>query len=63
VPRKSNTEDRRAEIVAAMLTVIAASGYDRATIQQIAKQAGLAPGWSTITSRTSTRFSSRWRNI
>jgi TetR/AcrR family transcriptional repressor of bet genes len=44
VPRKSNTEDRRAEIVTAMLTVIASSGYERATIQQIAKQAGLAPG-------------------
>ena len=44
MPRKSNTEDRRAEIVAAMLTVIASSGYDRATIQQIAKQASLAPG-------------------
>lgn len=44
VPRKSNTEDRRAEIVAAMLIVIASNGYEKATIQQIAKQAGLAPG-------------------
>lgn len=44
MPRKSNTEDRRTEIVAAMLVVIASNGYDRATIQQIAKQAGLAPG-------------------
>jgi TetR/AcrR family transcriptional regulator, transcriptional repressor of bet genes len=33
-----------AEIVAATPTVIAANGYERATIQQIAKQAGLAPG-------------------
>lgn len=44
MPRKSNTEDRRAEIVTAMLTVIASNGYERATIQQIARQAGLAPG-------------------
>lgn len=44
MPRKSNTEDRRAEIVAAMLTVIASNGYERATVQLIAKQAGLAPG-------------------
>jgi len=44
VPRKSNTEDRRAQIVAAALTTIASNGYEKATIQQIAKQAELAPG-------------------
>lgn len=44
MPRKSNTEDRRAEIVAAMVTVVASNGYERATVQLIAKQAGLAPG-------------------
>lgn len=42
--RKSNTEARRAEIAGALLTVIARHGYDKATIQAIAKQAGLAPG-------------------
>ncbi len=42
--RKSNTEARRAEITGALLTVIARHGYDKATIQAIAKQAGLAPG-------------------
>jgi TetR/AcrR family transcriptional repressor of bet genes len=44
VARKSNTETRRAEITDALLTVIARHGYDKATIQAIAKQAGLAPG-------------------
>ena len=42
--RKSNTDARRAEITGALLTVIACHGYDKATIQVIAKQAGLAPG-------------------
>lgn len=42
--RKSNTEARRAEIVAAMLTVIARLGYEKATIQVIAKEANMAPG-------------------
>lgn len=44
MPRKSNTEDRRTQIVLAMLAVVATNGYERATIQLIAKQAGLAPG-------------------
>jgi len=44
MPRKPNTDQRRAEIVAAMLSVIASSGYDKATIQAVARQAGLAPG-------------------
>lgn len=42
--RKTNTESRRAEIVAALLTVIARHGYEKATIQAIAREAGLAPG-------------------
>lgn len=42
--RKSNTEQRRSEITAAMLIVLAEQGYERATIQAIAKQAQLAPG-------------------
>ena len=42
--RTSNTETRRAEIVAAMLSVIAKLGYEKATTQAIAKRAGLAPG-------------------
>lgn len=42
--RSSNTETRRAEITGALLAVIARHGYDKATIQAIAAQAGLAPG-------------------
>ncbi len=42
--RTSNTEARRAEITGALLAVIARHGYDKATIQAIAAQAGLAPG-------------------
>lgn len=42
--RKPNTESRRAEIVAAMLPVLARHGYEKATVQAIAEQAGLAPG-------------------
>lgn len=42
--RTSNTATRRAEIVAAMLPVLAQHGYEKATIQAIARQAGLAPG-------------------
>ena len=42
--RKSNTEQRREEIVAALLAVVAENGYEKATIQAIAQQAGLAPG-------------------
>ncbi|MBI1889853.1 MAG: TetR/AcrR family transcriptional regulator [Burkholderiales bacterium] len=42
--RKSNTEQRRAEIVSALLAVMADQGYEKATIQSIAKQAGLTPG-------------------
>ncbi len=42
--RKSNTEQRRAEIVAALLAAMAEHGYEKATIQLIAQKAGLAPG-------------------
>jgi TetR/AcrR family transcriptional repressor of bet genes len=42
--RKSNTEQRRAEIVAALLSAMAEHGYEKATIQLIAQKAGLAPG-------------------
>lgn len=42
--RKPNTTSRRAEIVTAMLHVMARHGYERATIQAIALEAGLAPG-------------------
>ncbi|MBS2017371.1 MAG: TetR family transcriptional regulator [Deltaproteobacteria bacterium] len=42
--RPSNTEQRRAEIAAALGALIASEGYERATIAAIAKRAGLAPG-------------------
>src|SRR5258705_12243659 len=40
MPRKPNTDLRRAEIVAALLSVIAARGYDQSTVQAIAQEAG-----------------------
>ena len=42
--RKPNTEERREQITLALLACIAEQGYDKATIQSIARQAGLAPG-------------------
>ncbi len=42
--RSSNTEARRAETVRALASVMAERGYDGASIQRIAKHAGLAPG-------------------
>ncbi|MCB9740111.1 MAG: TetR family transcriptional regulator [Deltaproteobacteria bacterium] len=42
--RKQNREERRAEIVQALLRVMAHRGYERATVQAIAKEAGLTPG-------------------
>jgi TetR/AcrR family transcriptional repressor of bet genes len=42
--RKSNTSVRRAEIVTALLSAMAEHGYEKATIQLIAREAGLAPG-------------------
>ncbi len=42
--RPSNTEQRRAEIVDALLSVMAKTGYDNATVTAIAKEAGLTSG-------------------
>ncbi len=42
--RPSNTEERRSEIVDAMLRVMARHGYAKASIGAVAKEAGLAPG-------------------
>jgi TetR/AcrR family transcriptional repressor of bet genes len=42
--RRSNTEQRRAQIVDALLAVMSEQGYEKATIQLVAQKAGLAPG-------------------
>jgi len=42
--RPSNTAQRKQEIVDALLHVMAERGYEKASIQSIAKEAGLAPG-------------------
>lgn len=42
--RPSNSIARQAEIVNALQTVMARHGYEKATIQMIAAEAGLAPG-------------------
>jgi TetR/AcrR family transcriptional repressor of bet genes len=42
--RKTNSGQRQAEIVTALLVTMAEHGYEKATIQLIAKAAGLAPG-------------------
>ena len=42
--RASNTDDRRAQIVDALIAVMAKHGYDGASIADIARKAGLAPG-------------------
>lgn len=42
--RRSNTEARRAQIAQAMVQVVAAVGYERATVHEVAGLAGLAPG-------------------
>lgn len=42
--RPSNTQERRKQIVQAFVEVMATQGYAKATIQQIASSAGLAPG-------------------
>jgi TetR/AcrR family transcriptional repressor of bet genes len=44
VARASNTEQRRAQIAEALLSVMARRGYEGASIAAIAKQARLAPG-------------------
>ena len=42
--RPSNTQQRRAEIIAALGRVMASTGYERATVALIAREAGLGPG-------------------
>jgi TetR/AcrR family transcriptional regulator, transcriptional repressor of bet genes len=42
--RPSNTEERRAEIVLGLRRAMARLGYARATVAEIAREAGLAPG-------------------
>ena len=44
MPRPSNTSDRRAQIIDALIAVMATQGYDGASIGDIARHAGLAPG-------------------
>jgi TetR/AcrR family transcriptional repressor of bet genes len=44
MPRKPNTAERRQQIVAALLAVMAEHGYEGASIQAIGQRAGLAPG-------------------
>ena len=44
MPRPSNTQERRQQIVEALLDVMAAEGYAGASIQAIAAAAGLNPG-------------------
>lgn len=44
MPRPQNTEQRRAQIVGGLARVMAARGYAKATIQEIAREAGLSPG-------------------
>lgn len=44
MPRTPNTAERRRQIVIALHAVMAEHGYERASIQAIARQAGLAPG-------------------
>jgi TetR/AcrR family transcriptional repressor of bet genes len=44
MPRHPNTDSRRAQIVSAMLPVLARNGYGKATVVEIARQAGLTPG-------------------
>lgn len=42
--RPSNTNERKQEIATALLRVMAKQGYEKASIQAIAKEAGLASG-------------------
>lgn len=42
--RERNTDQRREQIVAAMIKVVAAKGYERASINAIAEEAGLTSG-------------------
>ena len=42
--RPTNTDERRGQIADAMARVVARSGYERASVQEVARGAGLAPG-------------------
>lgn len=42
--RASNTDERRAQIAAAMVRVVAREGYERSSVHEIAREAGIAPG-------------------
>jgi TetR/AcrR family transcriptional repressor of bet genes len=42
--RPSNTEERRKQIMEGLLAVMAERGYERATIQEVGRAAGLSPG-------------------
>src|SRR5262245_26138907 len=44
MPRPTNTEQRRADIVRGLAAVMAERGYAKATIKEIARAAGLTPG-------------------
>jgi TetR/AcrR family transcriptional repressor of bet genes len=44
MPRPSNTDERRAQIADAFKRLLAREGYDGATVQQIAAEAGLTAG-------------------
>ncbi|MCP3098749.1 TetR/AcrR family transcriptional regulator [Myxococcus sp. K15C18031901] len=44
MPRPSNTEERRQQIVTGLLRVMSERGYERASVNEIAKAAGLSPG-------------------
>jgi len=44
MPRPQNTRQRRSEIIGGLARVMADQGYAKATIQAIAKAAGLTPG-------------------
>jgi TetR/AcrR family transcriptional repressor of bet genes len=44
MPRPRNTQQRKREIVEALARVMAERGYAKATVQAIAKAAGLTPG-------------------
>jgi TetR/AcrR family transcriptional repressor of bet genes len=44
MPRPTNTDERQAQIIAGLQQVMALKGYERASIQDIAKAARLSPG-------------------
>ncbi|MDB4929752.1 MAG: TetR family transcriptional regulator [Myxococcaceae bacterium] len=44
MPRPSNTDERRAQIADAMIRVVARAGYERASVAEVAREAGLAAG-------------------